>query len=281
MHRKEYTLFLLFLLLLSSSCSRTEKKDYKAAPAQSEYEKGGLQGGYIVRHQEERLLSLPPPLPRTRPLHPWETRYCGAFPRITKEFFYCRGDSLHPVRVQEREGKAPLFYRDCGGKKAHGLPLRGGVEYISPRLIDLLNYVQEKTNQRVVITTGHRCPEHNRYCDPSARGWSSKHMIGAEVDFYVEGEETHPEKIIALLVDYYREDPDYATFTRYKREGLNVSTPPWENGEILIKLYLPDEGRDGDNQHPYPYLGIQLLYDRERGQKVRFSEEEAQNYLRH
>ena len=205
----------------------------------------------------------------------------GGFPRITKEFFRCKGNPLNPVVVQERGEKEPLYYRDCRGGRRHGLPLKEGHEFVYPCLIDLLNYVQEKTGKRVVITTGHRCPMHNTYCDYTPYSWGSKHMLGAEVDFYVEGIEENPEEIIELLKAYYKEDNEYEAFMRYEREGLNISTPPWYNKEIFIKLYLPDEGRDYDNQHPYPYIGMQLRYDREEKKRVVFTQAQAQNYLRH
>ena len=34
-------------------------------------------------------------------------------------------------------------------------------------------------------------------------------MLGAEVDFYVQGMEEQPEQVIALILAYYREQPKY------------------------------------------------------------------------
>jgi len=255
---------LLFLLL--SGCTCEEKK----------LRKQNLRGDYLIRNHDEYFFTPPPPQPRTRETYPWEDKYVGGFPRITKEFFRCKGSPLNPVVVQERGEKEPFYYRDCHGGRRHGLPLKEGQEFIYPCLIDLLNYVQEKTEKRVVVTAGHRCPIHNTYCDYTPYNWGSKHMLGAEVDFYVEGMEEETEKIIELLMAYYKEP-----FERYKREGLNVSTPPWYNKEVFIKLYLPEEGRNPDNPHPYPYIGVQVRFDQEEKKRVVFSQEQAQNYLRH
>ncbi|MCC5831684.1 MAG: hypothetical protein JJU12_01385 [Chlamydiales bacterium] len=268
MHNRYHKVLLLFLLLLVTGCSDDGKK----------VRRQNLRGEFLVRNHDEYFFTPPPPQPRTRATYPWEETYVGGFPRITKEFFRCKGNPLNPVVVQERGGKEPFYFRDCPGGRRHGLPLKEGREFVYPCLIDLLNYIQEKTERRVVVTTGHRCPIHNAYCDQTPYNWGSKHMLGAEVDFYVEGMEEEPEKIINLLMAYYKnEEP----FLRYNREGLNISTPPWYNKEIFIKLYLSHEGRDFDNQHPYPYIGIQVRYDRDEKARVVFTQEQAQNYLRH
>lgn len=96
-------------------------------------------------------------------------------------------------------------------------------------------------------------------------------MIGAEVAFYVSGMEHQPEKIIELIQSYYAQDSkEYQTFTRYTKDDTDVSTLPWYNQEIYMKVYLADEGRDFDNRHPYPYIRIQVRYDREAGERVLF-----------
>lgn len=245
-------------------------------------EKKNLSGEYIYRCSDEYCFTWRAPQRLTRAAYPWEEKYRGAYPKITKEFFYCRGNFLNPPRLQRREGREPLCFRDCHG--GHGLPLRGDREFIYPCLLEILNYIQEVTEKRVVITTGHRCPIHNAYCDSSRYNWGSKHMIGAEVDFYVEGMEAL--EVIGVVRSYYEktfpfaDDEEFVTFKEYTRPGLNVVTPPLYNKEIFLKLYLADEGRDGDNGHDYPYVGIQVRYDRESGERVSFTQEQAQNYLR-
>lgn len=128
----------------------------------------------------------------------------------------------------------------------------------------------------MVITCGHRCPTHNLYADGSKESLSSKHQIGAEVDFYVQGMEDQPLDVVRLLMQYYQEHPtfgrlpEWTAFQRYEKPGVNVVIAPWMNKEIFIKLYQKNEGRDLDNQHPYPYLSIQVRYDRDRSERVVF-----------
>lgn len=269
MHIFYYTL--MFFLLITGC-----KKENKPASQ--------LSGEYIYRHHDEYFFSIPRPEFKKREAYSWEKNTVKGLPKITKDYFRCKGQSLNPVRIFERENRPKLYYRDCASS-VHGLPLKEGKEFIYPCLIDLLNYVQKKTSKRVVITTGHRCPQHNVYCDFSTNNWSSKHMIGAEVDFYVESLEREPEKILFLVQQYYKEkfpgDKEFEIFQRYEKEGLNVRTPPWYNKEIFIKLYHEDEGRDLDNAHPYPYIGIQVRYDREQSKRVVFDQKLAENYLRH
>jgi hypothetical protein len=268
---------LLFLALFLGSCSSKENQARKQ----------NLKGEYLYRLQNEYFFNPPPPLPQSPEKYPWEGRYIGEMARITKEFFRCKGSSLNPSRLQTREGKEPVKHYDCQGGKKHGLPLRNGKEFVYPCLLELLNSIQQKTGKRVVITCGHRCPKHNIYVDPTPYNWSSKHMLGAEVDFYVEGMEKDPTAIVSLIQEYYLETPPFSnasaftTFHRYEKEGVNVSTPPWYNKEVFIKLYLEHEGRNCDNPHPYPYLSIQVRHDRDLDAKVVFDQKQAQNYLRH
>jgi len=231
-----------------------------------------IEGEYIYRKSGEHFYRPDSTAYRTRALYPWEQSYVGNHPRITREFFRCKGSHCNPVRLIE-EGEQTVRLCDCDG---HGLPQRGGEPYIAQVLIDLLNYIQEETGSRVVITCGHRCPAHNRYSDPRPFNQTSKHMIGAEADFYVQGMEGEPESIIELIQEFC---PD-APFERYYKENTDVSTPPWYNRELFVKLYREDEGRDLDNRHPYPYIGVQVRYDRDLEERVVYSWERARAYFR-
>lgn len=218
--------------------------------------------------------------PLERPLYPWEEKYSSIHPKITKQFFRCKGNFLNPVRVVQK-GKEWERYYDCGGIQKHSLPLRDQQEFIYPILIDLLNEIQIKTGKRVVITCGHCCPEHAMYLDSSSANQTSKHQIGAEVDFYVEGLERHPEKIVEIILAFYREQPkykglkEYQEFKRYEKGEVNVSMLPWYNKEIFVKVFKETEGRDFDNQHSYPYLSIQVRYDWDLKERVAYSWEKA------
>jgi hypothetical protein len=264
------TFYLVFLGVLLIGCSSDQKKTPLTLPANSK-------GEYLYRHQGEYLFRLDSPALANRESYPWEE---GLYSNITKEFFRCKGSHLNPVRLLHKEQELLRFY-DCGGSQSHSLPLRNQKEFIYPILIDLLNYIQNRTRKRVVITSGHCCPDHNLYLDPSPANQTSKHLLGAEVDFYVEDFEYQPEKIVQCILKYYQETPkykglvDYEEFKRFDKEDLNLSTKPWYNQEIFLKLFKKTEGRDFDNRHPYPYLSIQVRYDWELKEKVNYSWEQA------
>ncbi len=252
----------IFLFLALISCSGLEKTEHARLRRQNAIAEP------IRRKSDEYYFPITTPTVKQRELYPWEDSL--EFPKITKEFFRCRGrgDDL----------------RDCGAT-SHGLPLFCGKEGVYPILLELLNYLQIETKSRVVITCGHRCPIHNLYAEPHAK--TSKHMIGAEVDFYIQGWEDQPEKVVELLIQFYQKYPryrhlsEYQTFLRYEKGDTGTAIPPWYNKEIFIKIYSAKEGRDGDNRHPYPYLSLQVRYDRDLKERVVYSWERAQKgYLK-
>jgi hypothetical protein len=252
---------LLFLVFFA--CSGLEQSEYERIRRQNAVAE------FVKRQSDDQTL-FPTVLHRERELYPWEELYVGNEVKITKEFFRCKGNVLNPARRI-----ADNVHCDCQGPEKHTLPIVEGREFIYPILIDLLNYIQEKTKKKVVITCGHRCPLHNTYADDSPQNAASKHMIGAEVDFYVKGLEHQPEKVVDLVMSYYRGRGELGTFSRYE-QPINVRIKPWYNKEILIKLYQKDEGRDLDNRHPYPYIGIQVRYDLAKREPVTFTYEKAQ-----
>jgi Peptidase M15 len=272
--------FICFVVILISGCSgmeRSEQEKLRRLNAKSEF---------IHRNHDEYAYPLSTPEHNIREKYPWEMAYIGKYPRITKEYFRCKGSSINPPHIDHKDPSRPANYFDCGGSQKHSMPLKRDQEYIYPILIDLLNYLQAKTGSKVVITCGHRCPVHNAYADNSAYNQNSKHMIGAEVDFYVQGMENRPLDVIAILMGYYQEmplykgDKNYREFERLEQGKLNVATPPWYNKEIFIKLYKKDEGRDFDNRHPYPYVSVQVRFDRQAGEKVLCSWQKAFNGYR-
>ena len=265
----------LILLLLAFSFSCTDTSNKSPLP---------VTGEYLYRLHDEYLFVAEAPQKITPLPYPWEAGNIGNLAKITKEYFRCKGSSLNPPRQAYEKGEI-IRTMDCGGAARHSLPVRNGKEFIYPILIDLMNFIQSKTGKRVVITSGHRCPEHNAYSDP--KGKHSKHQIGAEVSFYVQGLEDRPESIVKLIQTYYTDSPkyqgkkEYLEFKRYEKEDSDVTTQPWYNKEIFIKLYKRKEGRDFDNRHPYPYLSIQVRYDSELQEKVIYDWHKAtQNYMR-
>lgn len=273
-------LFLIFLATLYlTSCDN-------GTPLAANSSELSAKGEYIYRRHNE-YLAIPSAQKKAPLAYPWKKEMPGNYPKISKEYFRCKGTHLNPFRLIST-GKTTERVHDCGGPDKHSLPLRDGKEFIYPILIELLNYIQQKTAKRVVITSGHRCPEHNRYVDDSKENSTSKHLIGAEVSFYVLGLEQQPELIVDLIQQYYREtasyqgDKEYLEFKRWDLAKTNVSIAPWYNKEIFIKLFGKTEGRNGDNNHPYPYLSLQMRYDRERQVRVLYSWDQAfSNYLRY
>lgn len=268
------------ILLLAAGCSGLEDSE------REKLRKMNASGEHIYRAHDEVLFAIKKPTHFVRENYPWEDSYIGNQIKITKEFFRCKGNSHHSPITKQTDGQ-PAYIIDCGGMQQHSLPLKDGKEHIYSALFDLLNYIQEKTQKKVVITCGHRCPTHNTYADPSQYNENSKHMIGAEVDFYVKGLEWSPETIVGIVKQYYKEHPKFKThsqFTEFERfeHETNVSTLPWYNKEIFIKLFKKDEGRDLDNNHRFPYLSIQLIWDRDNDEPVTYSWSKAfNNYLRY
>jgi len=266
-HAKHFTRFLRFLpiLVLLGACQSAEEKEQAAIRRANEVRTA------VTRKLDDHVETLPlAALPH--PHYPWEDRVVGGFPRLTHDFFRCRGNAENPPLVQIDASGEELSYEDCRGSLAHSLPFIDGKETVYPILIELLNWLQAKTEKRVVITSGHRCPKHNTYVDPSKGNQISKHLIGAEVSFYVEGMEEQPEQLIGLLEEFYAEEEQSSLreFRRYSG-STNVRTQPWFNKEVFIKLFQADEGRNGDNTHTYPYVSIQVRWDRASDKQVAYT----------
>ncbi len=271
----------LLLLIVCQGCKSSDKKEMSRGVEQK--------GEYIFRKDHENIFPLAEPQKREKKAYPWDKILKGNHPSITKEFFRCKGSSLHPNRIIEQPDGL-VHWQDCGGVEKHSLPLREGKEFVYPILIDLLNYIQDKTCKKVVITCGHRCPQHNTYVDESYDNHSSKHTIGAEVSFYVLGLEEQPEVVVKHIQEYYKENStyqalsdykEYLNFHRYEKQDTNVSTLPWYNKEVFVKIFNKNEGRNFDHRHFYPFVSIQVRYDREKNEKVTYSWDKAhRNYHR-
>jgi len=274
-------LLILSCFVVLVACSGLEEMEYRKNREHNET------GEFVYRYHDEYHFAIPSPVLKKRIPYAWEENLIGEHPRITKEFFRCNGSTSNPAHVEYNNAGEEVRYFDCEGPLKHSLPIRDDKEFIFPILIDILNYIQEKTEKRVVITCGHRCPQHNIYVDSSRYNRTSKHMIGAEVDLYVQGMWKNPMDVVNLIFEFYKENPkykeqkQYEEFFRYEKDDTNVSTPPWYNKEIFVKLFKKEEGRDIDNRHSYPYVSIQVRYDRDTDKRVSYTWEQAfYNYLR-
>jgi hypothetical protein len=264
--------WIFFILITFSACSSSDETEE-------------IVGEYIFRTSDEKRVDSLELKRIAPPGYPWQQYGKGALPIISKEYFRCKGSALNPVKITKEGDKEMARFSDCSGGEKHSLPLRNDKEFVYPILIELLSRIQEITKKPVVITSGHRCPDHNSYVDPSPKNSASKHMLGAEVDFYIKGMESRPEVVIKIIQDFYKKDARYqkmAEFQEFHRfeRSTNVSIQPWFNKEIFIKIFKAQEGRNFDNRHGYPYINIQVRFDRERNLPLTFSWHEAQQYLR-
>jgi len=262
---------LLLLALALSSCDSVTEDET-------------ITGEYILRRHDETQYDIASPKPKARPTYPWQEGSSSSH-QITKEYFRCKGSSLHPPIIIKEGDREKMRMNDCGGSDRHSLPLHNGSEFVYPILLELVNRIQEVTKKPVVITSGHRCPDHNAYVDASPANSGSKHLIGAEVDFYIKGFESRPEVAVKIIEDFYKsaaryqKQPEYQVFHRFER-STNVATQPWFNKEVFIKLFRSSEGRNFDNRHPYPYISIQVRFDRASNLPVTCNWADAQKFLR-
>ena len=261
-----------FVVILLASCSSMERSE------KDKIKKSNMTYQPLVRQKHEKSLPQGEMIPIEREKYPWEKQLSGRYSPITKEHFRCKGNPLNPQIQVASETDAVRVLRDCGGIDKHSLPVKGDKEFIYPVLIEILNEIQKKTSAKVVITCGHRCAEHNSYSDQSPTGKFSKHMIGAEVDFYVEGYENKPQEILQVVRQFYLENPRYQGLKEF--QIFNKATAnKIENKEIAVTINPKNEKRDYDNRHPYPYLTLDLKYDFDSKKKVEYTWKEAHSNI--
>ena len=263
---------ILFLEIMASitSCGGLHRSESERI------RKRNCKGEVIARNEQNISYLIQNPKHVKKTPYPWESD--SNLPKITKDYFRCKGSSLNSPVPDKSDSTNQSFCIDCSGGMKHGLPVIHGKEGVYPILVNLLNYIQKKTGKRVIITSGHRCPMHNAYVDSSKENRTSKHQIGAQVNFYVQGMEDRPLEVVGLLMQYYQEHPtdkEYKGFTRYTKADSSLANPPWMNKEIYIKLFQKDEGRNFDNRHPHPYIDVQVRFDQKKQERIVYSWEKA------
>ncbi|MCF7806751.1 MAG: hypothetical protein K9M07_00185 [Simkaniaceae bacterium] len=232
----------------------------------------------IYRLSDETCITVEPGHSRLRERYPWEERLVGDFPAITKEFFRCKGSHSHSDIVL-----GDKVFRDCGGIETHSLPIQDRDEFVYPILLNLLNYVQAQMKRQVVVVCAHRCPLHQAYATHSSEKKISKHMMGAEVDFYVNGAEDKPYEAVKYLMQYYRDDPDVLEkkpFTQFfEASSSQNGVSSWMNREIIIRIHHSQGEEDLDHPTTHPFITIELRYDRISGKRVDFNWNQAHQCL--
>lgn len=217
----------------------------------------------IYRNHDDKFFSLKNTKKRQLEPYFWENTITGNIQKITKEYFRCKGSFSNTPIILYGKTSNEKYHYDCNGFDEHSLPVKDEKEFVYPVLIDLLNYVQQKTMKPVVITCGHRCPKHNLYAEPHET--KSKHLIGAEVDFFVKGLEYDPMLVVESLKKFYEEKSfDFGSLVKTSSSPLET----YENKEVKIILSKEGQKRDFDNRHPYPYLTIEVKYDRDKKKPV-------------
>jgi hypothetical protein len=256
-------IFIVFLALVLCGCSGMEKSE------QEKIKKMHALSEPILRYAGEQFHAINFPEKKVRERYSWENTLAHQFPKITKEAFRCKG-SGNPKPKILRENVA-IF--DCQGADKHSLPLNDDKEMIYPALLEILNYLQDHLRKKVVVTSGHRCYAHQTYLLGTSSGALTKYLIGAQVDFLIDGIQASSEKIIACLSAYYQE-----LFPDQKEYQLEKSVAGvWQNKEISLKLFAKHEGRNEDNAHEYPYLSIELKHDRLLDKKIQVNMQQAMN----
>lgn len=223
----------------------------------------------ILRYAEEQSHAICFPEKKVRERYSWENTLAHEYPKITKEAFRCKG-SGNPKPKISRENVA-IF--DCQGADKHSLPICEDRESIYPALLEILNFLQDQLKKKVVVTAGHRCYLHQTYLLGTTSGAITKYLVGAQVDFLIDGLQASSQQIIDCLQKYYQE-----IFPNEKDYHLEKTvTGVWQNKEIFVRFFAKHEGRNEDNSHDYPYLSIELKHDRVLNKKIHVKYQQAIN----
>lgn len=138
-----------------------------------------------------------------------------------------------------------ITYSDCRPEEKPAISM-------SEQITTLIEHLRCEVGDRVKITSAYRSEQHNLYSwayisaitgDESIVAKTSKHRLGKAVDFYVEGASFDEHKAIEKKLKSWA-----GSFAKPLRGSID---------KIWTKTYRESEGRDPDNQHPYPYLHVE------------------------
>lgn len=226
----------------------------------------------ILRYAHETFHAISFPEKKERERYSWENTKAHQFAKITKEALRCKGSA----KAQPKILKENSVLIDCQGPDKHSLPLFDDKEGVYPALLEMLNFLQDHLQKKVVVTAGHRCYAHQAYVLGTTSGAVTKYLIGAQVDFLVEGMSSW-SKVVECLTKYFLQT--YGESQEYHLEKAAGNL--WQNKEIALKYFTKYEGRNEDNCHDLPYFSLELRHDRSEDKKITVHYQQAiQGYYR-
>ncbi len=183
------------------------------------------------------LLALLPALPPVLPA-------AAACPPPLPESAYATRCTGGEVTLFERG--APVVYRDCAKGERH-------TRAMAKEIVALVEKLRCRFGERVVVTSGYRSWRHNLYSwavlaaekgSGNEVSRKSKHMEGKAVDFHVRG------------LSYLQHKELSGQLRRWA--GLLERPLRGSRQAIWSRVYRPEEGRDPDNRHGFPYIHVEL-----------------------
>ena len=79
-------------------------------------------------------------------------------------------------------------------KHCQQLPFGG----MNTELVNVLNQLREKLREPLIISSGYRCPTHNRNIGGASQSY---HMKGVAADVYINSENYSPHQIAQMALD--------------------------------------------------------------------------------
>lgn len=237
-----YLLLFALFNVLTVSCS-----DKKSATISKTYN--------IQKDFTPTSFILPYELPQKSPTYPWNTCH-PRFLSLTKYSFQCSGTNP--------EADIPL-HQKCLGTLHHGLPLVNGKEYIYPRLIDLLNFLQKENKEKIIVIRGHICPKIFSLLDTQEQ--HEKYLIGAMVK--VSSQINWEKNLSPLVKKFYDKKKEEDPLYEIENSPYAITFINQEFKFIIHPSSLTN------------IMEIEVLYDKEKDSPIKFTEKDIQNYLRY